>query len=73
MDVFDVIRQLMEERDKLDARIVVLEERLQWENDRKDSQGTKRRGRKGMSREERLKVSERMRSYWAARRGVPTS
>ncbi|HVX67711.1 MAG TPA: hypothetical protein VHA11_13955 [Bryobacteraceae bacterium] len=29
-----------------------------------------RRGRKGMSADERQKVSERMKKYWASRRGA---
>jgi len=32
-----------------------------------------RRGRKGMSADERQKVSERMKKYWAARRGRQSS
>jgi hypothetical protein len=35
--------------------------------------GASRRGRKSMSQKERLQVSERMRRYWAARRGDATS
>ncbi len=69
MDVFEAIRELREERSRLDALIAILEARLEVE--RRKATGKKspgRRGRKAMSAAERLRVSERMRRYWAERR-----
>jgi len=71
MDVYEAIRDLRKERDRLDATIAVLEARVKWERQQKIGKG--RRGRKTMSPEERLQVSERMRRYWAARRENATS
>ncbi len=73
MDVYEAIRDLRKERDRLDATIAVLEARVKWERQQKSGKGKSRRGRKTMSPEERLQVSERMRRYWAARRGNATS
>jgi len=71
MDVFQTIRELTQERDRLDAMIAILEARLELERKAKLGDAKGRRGRKAMSPEERLQVSERMRRYWAARRGEP--
>jgi len=73
MDVYEAIRDLRKERDRLDATIAVLEARVKWERQQKSGKGKGRRGRKTMSPGERLQVSERMRRYWAARRGNATS
>ncbi len=73
MDVYEAIRDLRKERDRLDALIVVLEARVKWERQQKSVTGMSRRGRKTMSPEERIEVSERMRRYWAARRASATS
>jgi hypothetical protein len=72
MDVYEAIRDLRKERDRLDATIAVLEARAKWERGQNGGKGKGRRGRKTMSPEERLQVSERMRRYWAARRGNAT-
>ena len=73
MDVFEAIRGLREERERLDAMISLLEARLKFERKAKGGKSKGRRGRKTMSMEERLQVSERMRRYWATRRGDATS
>ena len=68
MDIFKAIRSLHEERKRLDRLIDSLE-RLQAQAQRaKVRAPARKRGRKGMSAEERRRVSERMRNYWAARR-----
>ena len=68
MDIFKAIRTLHEERKRLDRLIGSLE-RLQARAQRQKARPpARRRGRKGMSAEERKRVSERMRKYWAARR-----
>lgn len=64
MDFAQIIRELVEEKRRLDEAIRVLEGVA-------SARGTsiaKRRGRKGMSAEERAQVSARMKRYWAARR-----
>ena len=65
MDLNKAIRDLHEELEKLNQVIASLEEF--------ESTGTlpapKRRGRKSMNEDERRVVSDRMKSYWAARRG----
>jgi len=64
MDLLEIIRQLYEERKRLDRAIQALESMQETGQ----PIARKRRGRKSMSREERQRVSERMRRYWAARR-----
>ncbi|HWQ53633.1 MAG TPA: hypothetical protein VN442_08110 [Bryobacteraceae bacterium] len=71
MDLYKAIRQLYEERERLDRVIASLEELQKAPT--VDAAGSpepavKRRGRKTMSAEERREVSERMRQYWANRR-----
>ncbi len=75
MDLYKAIRELVEERNRIDKIITSLEEMLARGNtltagkhDKKPA--VKRRGRKSMSPEERKQVSERMARYWAARRGT---
>jgi len=63
MDVYKALRELYEEKKRLDAAISVLENRI-----RKETRPAARRGRKKMSAAERLEVSKRMSRYWAARR-----
>lgn len=65
MDLEEALRELYQEKKRLDSAIAHLESRLAM-----TSEAPKRstRGRKCMSVEERLVVSARMRSYWAARR-----
>ena len=61
MDVNKALRELYEEKKRLDAAIAALEQRL-------GGSRLKRRGRRSMSPEERLEVSRRMSRYWEARR-----
>lgn len=68
MDLLKTIQELYEERKRLDGAIAALESVLKENANAPHGEGRGRRGRKSMSREERLKVSERMRKYWAARR-----
>lgn len=67
MDLNQVIQELVKERNRLDALIRALEKGL-------DAPAPKpvksRRGRKFMSPGERSEVAERMRRYWAARKGT---
>jgi hypothetical protein len=65
MNIHKALRELYEEKKRLDASIAILERRLQ---DRPRLSGSKRRGRRHMSAAERLQVSKRMSQYWAARR-----
>ncbi len=67
MDLYKTIRDLYEEKKRLDDLIASLEGMLL-----SDRPGTaskpRRRGRKAMSPEERQAVSDRMRKYWASRK-----
>jgi hypothetical protein len=64
MDVYGALRELYQEKQKLDTAITALEAGL-----RQSTRGlVKRRGRKSMGSEERVLVSERMRKYWEAKR-----
>lgn len=64
MDVYGALRDLYEEKRKLDSAITTLEASL-----RASTRGpAKRRGRKSMGSEERVLVAERMRKYWEAKR-----
>jgi len=70
MDLLKAIRQLYEERARLDRVISALED-LQKNAGAAPPEAaslTGRRGRKGMGDDERQVVSERMKKYWAARR-----
>ena len=64
MDVYGALRELYDEKRKLDATISALEAGLL----KGGASPAKRRGRKTMSAEERLEVSQRMRKYWENRR-----
>ena len=66
MDVNKALRELHEEKRRLDITIAALEARLG-----NGSRG--RRGRKSMSAAERLEVSRRMSKYWEARRASAAS
>ncbi len=72
MDLYRAIQELYEEKDRLERVIASLEE-LQRTTDVLGEMPPlpKRRGRKGMSSQERLEVSERMKNYWAGRRKEP--
>lgn len=62
MDLYKAIRELQEEKRRIDRLIELLEEHAG------SPQEVRRRGRKAMSEEERAEVSQRMRAYWARRR-----
>lgn len=65
MDLQKAIQDLYEEKARIDSVIASLEKYLKQHG----PNGAKRkRGRKSMSEDERKEVSERMRTYWAARR-----
>ncbi len=70
MDLLKAIRELHEEKKRLDAVIASLEQMLAAESKLPAVRARlgRKRGRKSMSREERLQVSERMKKYWASRR-----
>ena len=67
MDVNKALRELHEEKRRLDITIAALEARLG------NGSRHRRRGRKSMSADERLEVSRRMSKYWEARRASTTA
>jgi hypothetical protein len=67
MDLLKAIEELHKEKKRLDEIISRLEQ-LAGTVATSD-QPKKRRGRKNMPAEERLAVSQRMKEYWARRRG----
>jgi len=66
MDIVKALRELHNEKKRLDATIASLEARLKAA--RTGSAAKRRRGRKSMSAAERLEVSKRMTLYWETRR-----
>ena len=64
MDLYKAIQDLHREKTRLDRLIGTLEGRL----DSGSGTSARRRGRRGMSAEERRQVSERMKAYWAKRK-----
>jgi hypothetical protein len=70
MDLYKVIQNLNAEKEKLERVIASLEELQRFAGGAlPPAPGSgKRRGRGSMSPEERQKVSERMKKYWASRR-----
>ncbi|MDE3195550.1 MAG: hypothetical protein KGN84_04350 [Acidobacteriota bacterium] len=66
MDVNQIIRELLEERKRLDRIIESLEET--GLGGLSSSKPRSRRGRKFMDDDGRREVSQRMKRYWAARR-----
>ncbi len=65
MDVYKALRELHEEKSRLDSAINALEARMKTIS----SPSPKgRRGRRSMSAAEREEVSKRMSRYWASRR-----
>ncbi len=68
MDLYRTIQTLHEERKRLEKLIESLEQLQASEAGPGEQKPPSRRGRKGMSADERQKVSERMKKYWAARR-----
>jgi hypothetical protein len=66
MDVLKTLRELHQEKQRLDVAIAALEARL-----KNGADGRKRRrGRKSMSAAERKEVSRRMSKYWESRRAT---
>jgi hypothetical protein len=65
-DLYRIISELVEERDKLD-RIITSIEQMILSGDASEPI-LKRRGRKSMDPAARKQVSERMKRYWAKRR-----
>jgi hypothetical protein len=65
MDLDGIIRELFEERKRLDRLIQMLE---QQGSDGSPRPAKGRRGRKSMDGAARREVSERMKQYWAKRR-----
>jgi len=66
MDLSKTIADLYEEKIRLDKAIASLEQL--GEDPFMVAMPAQRRGRKFMSPQERLEVSERMRKYWAGRK-----
>jgi hypothetical protein len=69
MDLYRIIRELVEERDRLQRIINSLEGMNSAGHSQTPSKG-KRRGRKSMDTAAREEVSERMKRYWARRRAA---
>ena len=70
MDLYKAIQDLYAEKEKLERVIASLEELQRTAGAMPVlPKPVKRRGRKSMSPTERQEVSERMRKYWAGRRG----
>jgi hypothetical protein len=70
MDLYRIIRELVHERDRLQRIIESLQE-MKPADKPPARPDRKRRGRKSMDRAAREEVSERMKRYWAQRRGAP--
>jgi hypothetical protein len=60
-------------RDRVNHAIVAMEKLIEGVPPQAPPRTLMKRGRKSMSREERLEVSARMRRYWAGRRAQMTS
>jgi hypothetical protein len=69
MDILKTLRELYEEKRRLDAIIASLEANKNGPA----AKSAGRRGRKSMSPQERLKVSRRMTKYWENRRAQAQS
>lgn len=82
MDLYKAINELLEEKNRLDEVIARMEMLLVARHDA-DMAATsgmpmeiptlRKRGRKGMSEDERQEVSRRMKDYWAKRRKAKAS
>ena len=69
MDVRETLQQLYAEKKRIESVIESLEALVRNSDEVGTGPGPRsRRGRKSMSPEEREKVSERMKRYWAGRR-----
>ncbi|MBZ5582984.1 MAG: hypothetical protein LAQ30_12435 [Acidobacteriia bacterium] len=75
MDLFAAIRELYAEKERLDGVIAALESLARPAVEAGISAGgeqprtVRHRGRTSMGDKERHQVSERMRAYWASKRG----
>ena len=70
MDLQKAIRDLYDEKERIDGVIASLEQYLRTNG---AVTPKRKRGRKSMGPEERQEVSARMRSYWASRRTEASS
>jgi hypothetical protein len=72
MDLNKAVRELREEKRRVEEAIASLEELIKASGGIRslnlDGLAKKRRGRKSMPPDERRVVSERMKKYWAGRR-----
>jgi hypothetical protein len=69
MDIVKALRELYNEKKRLDTTIASLEARIKAAHTGTAAKSAKRRrGRKSMSPAERLEVSKRMTLYWESRR-----
>ena len=71
MDLIKIIRELRDERDKLEQIVKSLEQ-LQFAAQQK-SEPVIKRGRPSMDPKARIEVSQRMKRYWAERRAKGAS
>ena len=68
MDLLKIIRELRDERDRLERAILSLEALTANGEVIAYAPPVKRRGRKSMSEEERKIVAKRMKEYWRKKR-----
>jgi hypothetical protein len=68
MDIYRIIQDLVEERNRVDRIIASLEEMAGSGKTSTSGTGRNHRGRKSMDAKGRKEVSERMKRYWANRR-----
>jgi hypothetical protein len=69
MDLIKAIRELYDEKKRIEQVIEHLEAlSVQRVGKQMETSGPRRRGRKGMTEDEREEVSRRMKEYWATRR-----
>ncbi len=74
MDLYRTIQTLRDEQKRLEKLIESMEQlKASGGNGLVHRKTPARRGRKGMTADERRKVSERMKKYWEARRAVAPS
>ncbi|HXN45523.1 MAG TPA: hypothetical protein VN893_02720 [Bryobacteraceae bacterium] len=69
MDLYKTIQILHTERERLTKLIAYLEHLKTSKAEQSRRKPQSRRGRKRMSEAERREVSDRMKKYWAARKG----
>ena len=67
MDLYRIIRELVQERDRIQRIIESLED-AKGPGKTSSKPAGKRRGRKSMDQAARAEVSERMKRYWKQRR-----